>query len=215
MKDKMKYFFIAVSLLICVDFFTHSQSFSYQEYSSNQSDTLSLQFDQHSTYLSDGFDFPVGKPDAAGYYNAQQFLEVNHSFGGNLHLGEDWNGNGGGNSDLGDTVYTISNGVVSFSDDLGGGWGLVTTIIHKHTQKDSTFYVESLYGHFKECFVRQGEWIKRGSPLGLIGNLNGQMYAHLHFELRSMISLGVGGGYGENGLGYLHPTAFILNNRPK
>ena len=31
------------------------------------------------------FDFPVGKPDAVGYYNAQEFTE-------NDHLGEDWNG---------------------------------------------------------------------------------------------------------------------------
>lgn len=46
-------------------------------------------FEAHPEYHTDGFDFPVGKPDADGYYNAQDFQE-------NYHLGEDWNGNGGG-----------------------------------------------------------------------------------------------------------------------
>lgn len=55
--------------------------------------------------LVDGFDFPVGKPDAKGYYDAQ-------SFGKNNHLGSDWNGNGGGNSDFGDDVFSIADGVV-------------------------------------------------------------------------------------------------------
>ena len=41
--------------------------------------------------VSDGFDFPVGPPDAKGYYDAQ-------SFGKNRHLGSDWNGVGGGNT---------------------------------------------------------------------------------------------------------------------
>lgn len=52
--------------------------------------------------LSDGFNFPIGKPDAKGYYNAQKFGENNH-------LGDDWNGNGGGNSDLGDEVFSCAN----------------------------------------------------------------------------------------------------------
>ncbi len=33
-------------------------------------------------YIVDGFDFPVGKPNAKGYYNAQKFTE-------NYHLGKD------------------------------------------------------------------------------------------------------------------------------
>lgn len=34
-------------------------------------------FAQKPRYLSDGFDFPVGKPDAKGYYNAQKFGKSN------------------------------------------------------------------------------------------------------------------------------------------
>ena len=73
--------------------------------------------------FTDGFDFPVGKPDAQGYYNAQSFTKNNH-------LGDDWNGVGGGNTDLGDPIYSIAHGYVSFSENIGGGWGNVIRIVH-------------------------------------------------------------------------------------
>jgi len=41
--------------------------------------------------LADGFDFPVGKPDADGYYKARG-LRLRSP----VHFGEDWNGRGGG-----------------------------------------------------------------------------------------------------------------------
>ncbi|MBL4587064.1 MAG: hypothetical protein JKX84_08430, partial [Flavobacteriales bacterium] len=37
-------------------------------------------FELNANHISDGFDFPVGPPDAKGYYNAQPF-------GKNEHLG--------------------------------------------------------------------------------------------------------------------------------
>jgi len=209
----MKYVFIALTLMLLISSLRDAKA-QLLDVAIKEFDSLEVLFDNHSEYTSDGFDFPVGKPNAKGYYNAQQFLEVNDSFGGNLHLGEDWNGVGGGNTDLGDTVYAAANGYVTFSDDLGGGWGLVTRIIHQ-TRISSTPFVETLYGHFQVCFVEKGSWVKRGQVIGLIGNLNGNMFAHLHFELRSDTTLGVEGGYGETGKGYLNSTKFIRANRPQ
>ena len=75
--------------------------------------------------LADGFDFPVGRPDASGYYKARGFWP-------NGHLGEDWNGRGGGNTDLGDPVYACADGVVVHSRDVRVGWGNVVIIRHAY-----------------------------------------------------------------------------------
>ena len=155
--------------------------------------------------MTDGFDFPVGKPNAKKYYNAQKF-------GVNEHLGDDWNGIGGGNSDLGDPIYSIGNGYVSSAKNIHGGWGNVIRIVH-YIDKDNQ--VESLYAHCDEIFVKKGDYVEKGQKIGTIGNNNGAYLAHLHFELRSKVGMPVGGGYSSNTEGYLDPTKFIKNNRTK
>lgn len=149
------------------------------------------------------FDFPVGKPDAEGYYNAQPF-------GKNNHLGEDFNANTGGNSDLGDPIYSVAAGKVVFAEDIHGGWGKVIRIVH--FLPDSS-QVESLYAHCNEIKVVPKQWVNKGDEIGSIGDANGQYFAHLHFELRSKIGMPIGGGYSKNTKGYLNPTKFILNHR--
>ena len=67
-------------------------------------------------YIAHHFDYPVGTADGHGYYNAQGFAD-------NDHLGDDWNGIGGGNTDFGDPIYAIANGRVKAAEDYGGGWG--------------------------------------------------------------------------------------------
>ena len=153
--------------------------------------------------IADAFDFPVGKPDADGYYNAQKFQENNH-------LGDDWNAVTGGNTDLGNPIYSIANGYVKYADDYGGGWGNVIRIVHKLPDGKK---LESLYAHCDTILVKEGEWIDKGSKIGTIGTAHGQYLAHLHFELRDNLALPVGGGYSENTSGYLDPTKFILENR--
>ncbi|OHD60785.1 MAG: hypothetical protein A2014_03120 [Spirochaetes bacterium GWF1_49_6] len=155
----------------------------------------------------DGFDFPVGPPDAKGYYDAQPF-------GQNYHLGEDWNGNGGGNSDLGDYVFSIADGIVVYADDAQGGWGNVVRIVHNTGTAGQPAYVESLYGHLKDIMVNRFEIVKRGQVIGTIGNLDGFYLAHLHFEIRTNIYLGNGFGYSMNKSGYVPPTEFIKAHRP-
>lgn len=155
---------------------------------------------------SDWLDYPVGAPNARGYYRAQ-------GFGGpDEHLGEDWNGVGGGNSDYGDPVYAIANGKVSFRGHVGLGWGNVVFIVHPVSRDEPP--VEAVYGHLAEMRVREGQIVKRGQVIGTIGDADGAYLAHLHFEIRKSVGLPLGGGYGDNRDGnFLDPTAFIDRHR--
>ena len=156
--------------------------------------------------ITKSFDFPVGAPNAKNYYNAQKF-------GKNFHLGDDWNGKGGGNTDLGDPVYAISDGIVSFSKDLKGGWGNVIRIYHNYGTQKKPVYVESLYAHLNKRLVKAGSIIKKGSKIGTIGNADGMYWAHLHFEIRNKLDMPVGEGYSKNTDGYIDPTKFIRSHR--
>ncbi|MEM6629390.1 MAG: M23 family metallopeptidase [Bacteroidota bacterium] len=157
-----------------------------------------------STYqIADAFDFPVGPPDAKGYYNAQPFGE-------NLHLGDDWNAVTGGNTDLGDPIFSIANGRVSLAQDMGVGWGNVIRIVHYLPNGKS---YESLYAHCDSMRVSEGAWVKRGEQIGTIGNANGLYLAHLHLEIRNQLDMDIGGGYAADTRGYVDPTQFINSYR--
>lgn len=163
-------------------------------------------FNDNPSYKSTGFNYPVGPPNGKGYYNAQKFTE-------NTHLGDDWNGTGGGNTDLGDPVYAIANGYISQAYDTGGGWGNVVRVVHLIESQDSSYLIESLYAHLDTITVEAGSWIKKGAQIGTIGNANGQYYAHLHLEIRTTINLPLGGGYSSDTTGYTNPTRFIEAHR--
>lgn len=184
-------------------------------------DSLVLLFQKNPGFYSTGFDFPVGKPNAKGYYNAQ-------AFGENDHLGDDWNGTGGGNTDLGDPIYSISEGYVTESVNFYGGWGNVTRVAHaidgqwsiengqlvKDTSRQAEPYIlESLYAHSQKVLVKQGDFVERGQQIATIGNAEGVYLAHLHLEIRERARMELGGGYSGDRNGYLDPTEFIKANR--
>jgi len=151
------------------------------------------------------FMFPVGPPYALGYYDAQ-------AFGRNDHLGNDWNGLRGGDSDLGDPVFAIGAGVVTVAHDHGGGWGNVVRIAHGCGDAPGD-QVESLYAHLDAIEVHLGQWVASGERIGTIGTAGGQYLAHLHLELRTHPGLPLGGGYGTDTTGYLDPTSFVERHR--
>lgn len=160
------------------------------------------------TILTDGFDFPVGAPNAKGYYNAQKF-------GVNNHLGDDWNGVGGGNTDFGDPIYSVGKGRVTEVSQFYGGWGKVVRVAYSFQENNTEKQVESLYAHMDSVFVKNGDILNRGQKLGTIGNAEGIYLSHLHFEIRNKIALPLGQGYSKDQTGYLDPTKFIKAHRPK
>lgn len=142
-----------------------------------------------SVPLADGFDFPCGKPNGDGYYIARGVRLVPP-----VHYGEDWDGRGGGDTDLGDPVYTMGDGVVTWAYDVQKGWGNV--VIIRHAYRDPATqqikFCDSLYGHLLVIMVKVGEQVKRGQQIGKIGKGHNNMYpAHLHFEVRYNIAIGM------------------------
>jgi len=135
-------------------------------------------------FMADGFDFPVGKPDGEGYYKARGYTP-------NGHLGEDWNGRGGGDTDLGAPVYSTAHGLVLFAKNYYHGWGNVVIIRHAYQEAGQTKFVDSLYGHLDQIHVRYGQHVKRGQQVGTIGTGGGLYPAHLHFEMRKDIRVGM------------------------
>lgn len=166
-------------------------------------DTITT-FVYDTNYIAVKFRNPVGNPPGVGYYDAQPFMR-------NTHLGEDWNGNGGGNSDLGDTVYACANGYVKFAEDIRGGWGNVVRILHQLPSKGSMKEIESLYAHFDTLLVKKNTYVKIGTPIGTIGTAHGIYPAHLHFEMRHNVNMEIGGGYSPDTSGYLNPKKFIAS----
>jgi murein DD-endopeptidase MepM/ murein hydrolase activator NlpD len=158
------------------------------------------------TRVADGFDYPVGKPDAEGYYVARGFLRH--------HPGEDWNGIGGGNSDLGDPVYSIGNGIVVFARDARRGWGNVVIVRHPYISGGKLRTIDSFYAHLERVTVREGQQITKGVQVGTIGTNRGMYTAHLHFEIRQNLSIGINRSAFRNDLvNYHKPTQFIKAHR--
>jgi murein DD-endopeptidase MepM/ murein hydrolase activator NlpD len=159
------------------------------------------------TRLADGFDLPIGKPDGRGYYKARGMRAHGH-------LGEDWDGVGGGDTDLGDPVYCIGDGVVVFARDCHQGWGNVIIVRHAYREGAGVRNVDSLYGHLQKILVHRGQAIKRGQQIATIGNAHGLYDAHLHLEVRKNIAIGMSRDkFAQDSSNYYDPSDFILSHR--
>jgi murein DD-endopeptidase MepM/ murein hydrolase activator NlpD len=165
------------------------------------------------TPIADKFAYPISKnqyiteakDSKDEWYNATNFGETNH-------LGEDWNKNSGGNTDCGEPVYTIGNGIIVYAENAGPGWGNV--LIIEHTLPDGK-KIESLYGHLQEFVKTSGE-VKKRELIGKIGNANGKYLCHLHLEIRDETSPmwhTAGVGYSVETKGWLEPSEFIDAHR--
>jgi hypothetical protein len=180
--------------------------------------------------IADGFDLPVGDGagggdyvDAAGathhgWYVATEFGE-HYSLG--IHPGEDWNGRGGGNTDLGQPVKTMGAGRVLHARIEAQPWGGVITIEHHFYEAGGRRRLVSQYAHLATVEVRAGDLLARGQRIGSVGrDPDATFPAHLHFELRSDVSLSPTFWPSSNGwddaqvaAAYLPPAQFIAARR--
>jgi murein DD-endopeptidase MepM/ murein hydrolase activator NlpD len=152
------------------------------------------------------FDFPIGSESGGFAYNAQPFTQ-------NRHLGDDLNGIGGENSDLGDPVFAVADGEVLFAEEAGPGWGNVIIVLHAYEENGARKFVQSYYGHVETIMVGLKQRVHRGEQIATIGTADGRYWAHLHFEMREFTTPFIGPGYRDDTRGWINPSAFIAAHR--
>jgi len=157
------------------------------------------------------FDAPMGSEQGAMVYNAQPFRT-------SRHLGDDLNGIGGWNSDLGDTVYASGAGEVVYTGVPSDGWGNMIIVACRvpDSGNPAGFEVyQMVYAHLDTIQVKKGDRLQRGQLLGTVGTADGRYLAHLHFEIRKSLSIYPGVGYSTASLDRVSPEAFIKAFGPR
>ncbi len=160
--------------------------------------------------LVDTLDFPLEPPDAVGIRGGQDYGVYRQRYEKN-HAGEDWGIRGGS---LGEPVYAIGHGVVTYADGLG--WGRDKgVIIVRHTFQDGGTIL-SFYGHLDPPSVtlQPGACVRRGQHIADIGNPSSS--PHLHFEIRSHMPHVPGPGYWPDDptlVGWQPPSRYIWDYR--
>jgi hypothetical protein len=173
--------------------------------------------------VTDGFDFPVGKPHGQGYYVATDLVnQLYYAEHKSWHTGEDWRRKLGSDgildAELGDPVYAVANGRVVTSYQFPN-WGNIVLLEHRLPWGQTVW---SQYAHLKQRLVRKGDVVHRGEQIGIIGKGDQDQYpAHLHFEIRLKKLPASKDGWQAQAdrervlQAYTHPTNFINSNRPR
>ncbi len=148
---------------------------------------------------------PMGSENGALVYNAQAFWEMNEKRGGH-HTGDDLNGIGGMDTDLGDPVYAAADGLVIYAGEPSPGWGKTIILAHRDPQGQP---LQTMYAHLDTSKVMLGSLVALGDVIGTVGNANSHYPAHLHFEMRLSDGIEIGPGYLRENLNYLDPSTVI------
>ncbi len=158
------------------------------------------------------FDSPLGAAGGALTYNAQPFMVDNARFG-SKHLGDDLNGIGGMDTDLGDPVYATCAGRVIYAGWASAGWGNMVILEYASGVGTERRAWQAVYAHLSEVSVGVGMLVQRGEVVGELGGADGRYPAHLHFELRASDVADPGRGYFHETLNRIDPRATILARR--
>jgi murein DD-endopeptidase MepM/ murein hydrolase activator NlpD len=162
--------------------------------------------------VADEFDTPLRPPDGAGAVVTLPFLYANQ------HLGEDWT-TAQGDASLGEPVYSVADGWVSVAQDFENAWGKVVFICYRLPEGRWPPFVEVMYAMLDSIDVKEGQFVKRGQRIGTLGNAGGfysvanHAGAHLHWEVRQTVGMGLGPAFDTRHDGWLGPSDFITAHR--
>ena len=155
--------------------------------------------------VADEFDTPLRPPDGAGAVISFPFQEAGH-------LGEDWT-TAKGDAALGEPVFSVADGWVSVAQDFENAWGKAVFISYRLPEGRWPPFVEVMYAQLNSIDVKPGQFVKRGQRIGTVGNANGTYQAHLHWEVRQTVGMGLGPGFQAGASGWLGPSEFISAHR--
>ncbi len=161
--------------------------------------------------LASRFESPVGSEHGALIYDAQPFRTTRH-------LGSDFNGIGGWNSDFGESVFASGTGRIIYGGIPADGWGNMVILGHRVPDADAPHgwrVYQTVYAHMDKVLVRLGDTLKRGQQIGTVGTANGHYLAHLHFEVRQSTSVYPGLGYADGPLDRVAPDVFLREHSSK
>jgi murein DD-endopeptidase MepM/ murein hydrolase activator NlpD len=157
--------------------------------------------------IADNFVTPLRPPDGAGAFISLPFLEQGH-------LGEDWT-TAKGDAALGEPVYSVGDGWVAVAHDFENAWGKVVFVDYRLAPGRYPPLVEAMYAQMQTMDVAAGDFVKAGQRIGTVGNAGGvyQGAAHLHWEIRDKVGLGLGLGFSQNRDGWMSPSDFLTAHR--
>ena len=117
-------------------------------------------------------DVPLSCPLKAAYRVSSPYGWRNHPVTGKrmFHTGTDMA------VSLATPVYAAAAGEVIWSG-LKGGYGRCVMVRHKYG-------FTTLYGHLCAYYVRKGERVRQGTPVGFVGSTGISTGDHLHYEVR-------------------------------
>lgn len=171
-----------------------------------------------------GFDPPIGTPEErlgdkvwpGRWYDATGFASYYTAVGGAYHTGADLNLPR--DADKNTPVYSPADGRVTFSGRSTGTWGRIVVI--RHDPLPDGTVVWSRLAHVTNVQVREGDRVERGQQIANVGNADGKLPWHLHFDIAktNIVERQPGHWPGPNRsvvlAHYVDPREFILRHRP-
>lgn len=171
-----------------------------------------------------GFDPPVGTAaermssqvwpgkwyDATGYGSYYTAVGPAYHTGADLNLPSD--------ADKDTPVYATAAGTVIFSGRSVGTWGQLVVV--RHDPLPDGTVVWSRYAHVETRMVKEGDRVERGQQISQIGNADGQLPFHLHFDIAktSILESNPGHWPGTNLdavlANYADPRQWVIDHRP-
>lgn len=165
-------------------------------------------FDEHLRPVvgeSKLFDFPLGGAEGEGAFLYKGFRE-------DSNLGEDWSVVDPDEAQI--PVCSCARGVVILAQAEMADWGGVVIVAHAMPFWAGSTTVEILYSGLADINVSAGDVVDRGQQLGFLDRHDG-VKPVLHWEVRNVAGLGLGPSKSSDSEGWLEPSVFIREHRPK